>query len=75
MKYYLGVWVNDGVCFEVVVGEIYVVFGENGVGKLMLMKIIYGVIWFDFGCMLWEGRLVWVISFEYVWWFGIVMVF
>lgn len=38
----------------VVLGEILVVLGDNGVGKSMLIKIISGVYRFDRG-MIWVG--------------------
>lgn len=43
IKEFLGVKVLDDVIFRVKKGEIYVFVGENGVGKLMFMKILSGV--------------------------------
>lgn len=43
IKEFLGVKVFVDVFIIVCVGEIYVICGENGVGKLMLMKVLFGV--------------------------------
>lgn len=39
-------------------GEVHALFGENGVGKLMLMRIIAGDYWFDVGELVFDGWLV-----------------
>lgn len=44
-------------------GEIVVFFGENGVGKLILIKIFGGIYKFDVGWVLIDGEL-------YEYWFG-----
>lgn len=41
-KVFFGVCVFDGILFDVYVGEVYGLMGENGVGKLMLLKIFGG---------------------------------
>lgn len=46
---FFGVKVFDGVDFCFFFGEVYVFMGENGVGKLMLIKVLIGVYWIDFG--------------------------
>lgn len=46
---FLVVCVFDNVSLIVYLGEIYLLMGENGVGKLMLMKILLGVYCVDVG--------------------------
>lgn len=42
-KFFFGVEVLKGIDFDVWFGEVYGFVGENGVGKLIFMKIIVGV--------------------------------
>lgn len=42
-KLFLGILVLDGVVLWVFLGEVYGFIGENGVGKLILIKILVGV--------------------------------
>lgn len=35
--------VNDNISIFIVVGFIYVILGENGVGKIILMNILLGL--------------------------------
>ena len=54
-----GVVANDGRRASAVApGEIHALLGENGAGKITLVKIIYGVLHADEGEMLWEGEPV-----------------
>jgi ABC-type uncharacterized transport system ATPase subunit len=48
-KRYPCVVANDDVSLTVMPGEIHAVLGENGAGKSMLMKIIYGAVRPDAG--------------------------
>lgn len=45
----------DNVDFSLCCGEIMVLFGENGVGKLMLIKVLIGVYYVDCGIIWLEG--------------------
>lgn len=40
---FFGVFVFDYVLFDICCGEVYGLMGENGVGKLMLFKVLLGV--------------------------------
>jgi ABC-type uncharacterized transport system ATPase subunit len=42
-KVFPGVRANDGISFDLQVGEIHALVGENGAGKTTLMKILYGL--------------------------------
>lgn len=44
------------LCFNL--GEIYGLIGENGVGKLMLIKIFVGVYQVDSGSVIFDGYLL-----------------
>src|SRR5688572_25804279 len=55
-KRYPGVLANDGVDFDLRVGEIHGLFGENGAGKSTLMNVLYGLATPDAGEMLLRGR-------------------
>lgn len=48
----------DYVDFEFYFGEILVVIGDNGVGKLIFIKVLSGVVQFDEGDVLFDGQLV-----------------
>jgi simple sugar transport system ATP-binding protein len=74
-KYYPGVRANDGVCLEVLPGEIHAILGENGAGKSTLMKVIYGLVQPDSGEVRWNGRAVRIASPEQARKLGIAMVF
>lgn len=74
-KVYPGVVANDGVDLTVQPGEIHAVLGENGAGKLTLMKIIYGVTAPTAGEIHWEGKRVEVDSPARARELGIGMVF
>lgn len=75
IKCFFGVLVNDQVSFFVQFGEIYVLFGENGVGKLIFVKMIYGIMQLDGGEICWNGEWIVVVNFKVVCKFGIGMVF
>ena len=57
-KSFPGVRAVDGVSFSVQRGEVVGLLGENGAGKLTLMKILAGVYEADAGEILFEGRRV-----------------
>jgi simple sugar transport system ATP-binding protein len=42
-KTFSGLTANDNINFEVVKGEVHGLLGENGAGKTVLMKILYGM--------------------------------
>lgn len=76
-----GVLVVDGVLFVVECGECVVIVGEFGVGKLFMVRVLFGLILVDVGVVVeWfviDGRDV-VVLFECVWcgfcgvWIGFV---
>jgi simple sugar transport system ATP-binding protein len=55
-KVFPGIIANDGVCFEVVQGEIHALLGENGAGKSTLMSILFGLYESDGGTIKIHGR-------------------
>lgn len=75
IKVYSGVIVNDFVFFDIKEGEVYVLFGENGVGKFMLVKMVYGLVKLDSGIMIWCGVDFVLVELWVVWVIGVVMVF
>lgn len=74
-KQYLGVNVLKGIDFMLYQGEVYVLFGGNGVGKLMLMKIIVGIIFVDSGMLEIGGNNYVRLMLVYVYQLGIYFVF
>lgn len=56
VKEFFGVRVLDNVNFELFYGEVYVLLGENGVGKLIMIKILIGVYLKIFGKFIFEGK-------------------
>lgn len=54
--YYGVVEVFVGVLIEVNKGEIVMLIGSNGVGKMMLMMIVCGMLCVLLGCVLFEGN-------------------
>ena len=75
VKEYPGCRANDGIDLTVEAGEIHALLGENGAGKSTLMKVIYGVIQPDEGCLIWNGHEVRVESPAQARSMGIGMVF
>lgn len=76
-KSFFGVKVFQGVSFDVQCGEIFVICGENGVGKLILMKVFLGVYLYGIyeGEIIYEGEEVMfllIVDFECV---GIVIIY
>lgn len=55
IKWFGDIFVNDDVDLIFNKGEIYVLFGENGVGKFMFVKMFYGFLEFDGGEICWNG--------------------
>lgn len=49
---------NDGVDLALRAGEVHAILGENGAGKSVLAKTLYGVHGPDDGSILWEGEEV-----------------
>lgn len=74
-KGFFGVQVLKDVYFEVCVGEVFVFVGENGVGKLILMKIFFGIYIKDEGIIMFEGWEVEFISLLQVQEFGIMIIY
>jgi general nucleoside transport system ATP-binding protein len=74
-KRYPSVVANDAVDLSVGAGEIHGLIGENGAGKSTLMKIVYGIVRPDAGCIEWEGRTVAIHSPAEARQLGIGMVF
>lgn len=57
-KSFSNVKANDGVDFDVRRGEVHALLGENGAGKSVLMKILYGFYHADAGQILLNGAPV-----------------
>lgn len=55
-KTFPGVIANDQIDLDVCVGEIHALLGENGAGKSVLMKILYGFYHADAGEILFDGK-------------------
>ena len=54
-KKYPGVIANDDITFDIDKGEIHALLGENGAGKSTLVKMIYGLVQPDYGCLLYTS--------------------
>lgn len=74
-KFFFGVKVFDNVLLCVCLGMVYVLMGENGVGKFMLMKCLIGIYCFDKGLICVKGELVEFIDIMDVLCLGILMIY
>lgn len=74
-KYFGNIIVLVGVSFDVWFGECYCLFGDNGVGKLIFIKIMLGVYSLIKGEIFFEGKLLSFVILCDVMEVGIVMVF
>lgn len=75
IKYFGNVIVFNGVIFDVCFGECYCLFGDNGVGKLIFIKMMLGVYKLISGIIIFEGKLLFFLSLCDVMEVGIVIVF
>ena len=57
-KQFNHIWVLKDINFEVNQGEVHAIFGENGAGKSVLMKILSGVLQPDEGEVSISGKIV-----------------
>lgn len=57
-KSFPGVLANDHVDLDIYGGEVHALLGENGAGKSVLMKILYGFYHADAGRILLNGKLI-----------------
>ena len=57
-KAFPGCVANDSIDITIRSGEIHALLGENGAGKSTLVKIIYGILRPDRGCITWSGNRV-----------------
>lgn len=73
--YFDGIKVFYGVIVQVYEGEIFGFFGENGVGKMIFMKIFFGMFKLINGKIFFRGKEVWFKSFVDVIVNGIGMVY
>ncbi|WP_198374718.1 ABC transporter ATP-binding protein [Neoroseomonas rubea] len=55
-KHYGGLAVTDGVCLDVLPGEIHAVIGPNGAGKTTLIHEVTGIVAPDSGRVVFAGR-------------------
>jgi ABC-type uncharacterized transport system ATPase subunit len=55
-KTFSGLTANDKINFEVMKGEVHGLLGENGAGKTVLMKILYGMHKLDQGQIFVDGK-------------------
>lgn len=69
------VYVFCGVDFMVNCVEVVVLIGDNGVGKSMFVKMLFGVYVLDVGEIVFEGVLVMLVLFEVVCELGIEIVY
>jgi general nucleoside transport system ATP-binding protein len=61
-KRFGGLQANDGVDVALFAGEVHAILGENGAGKSVFAKTLYGVHKPDSGSILWEGDEVFIDS-------------
>ncbi|TVQ35038.1 MAG: ABC transporter ATP-binding protein [Geminicoccaceae bacterium] len=74
-KRFPGTLANDAVDLVVQPGEIHALLGENGAGKSTLVKILYGLLQADAGCIRWQGEAVRIANPKAARDLGIAMVF
>ena len=55
-KEFPGIKANDDITLQVKKGEVHALLGENGAGKSTLLKILAGVLPFDKGQVLLNGK-------------------
>ena len=61
-KLFPGVIANDHIDLDIFGGEVHALLGENGAGKSVLMKILYGFYHADAGKILLNGKTVSILS-------------
>ena len=74
-KSFPGVIANDHMNLDIYGGEVHALLGENGAGKSVLMKILYGFYHADAGQILYKGAPVSIQSPQDARKVGIGMVF
>ena len=66
---------NDDVSFQIEIGEIHALLGENGAGKSTFVKMVYGLLQPDAGSLEWRGEQIAIRSPQHARDLGIGMVF
>ena len=74
-KSFPGVKALDNVSLEIRAGEVHALCGENGAGKSTLMNCLVGNQQPDQGALFWEGKAVWIKSFDQARRLGIAIVY
>lgn len=74
-KFFLGVKVFSEVFLEFFLGEVIVLVGENGVGKLIIVKILIGIYQFDEGEIKIQGSFMIFLMVQDVGWVGVMVIY